>query len=311
MKKNQINTPYLNFSRKLWSNLFNSIPIKLTKNTIKKIKKINKDLSINEIKKIYFPLSKLLNYYINNNIIKKNIFKIKKQKIPFVISIAGSVAVGKSTTASILKVLLESWQEHKKVELISTDSFLHSNKILKKKGLMKKKGFPQSYNINYLVKFLSEVKSGINKIKIPIYSHLTYDIIPDSENIINKPDILIIEGLNVLQALIFDCFYNNQHILISDFVDFSLYVDASEKLLQSWFIDRFLKFRKNNSFKCNSYFNQYAFFSEKKATSIALNLWKEINVLNLKKYILPTKERANLIIVKKKNHVVKLIKIRQ
>lgn len=314
-KKNQIITPYLNFSRKKWSSLRNSISINITEKKIKRLKKINKSLSLNEVKKIYLPISNLLNYNINSNIerksLLKNFLKIKEKKTPYIISITGSVAVGKSTTANILKILLSCWPEHKKVELVTTDSFLHSNKILKKKGLMNKKGFPQSYNINCLVNFLSKVRSGIDKITAPVYSHLSYDIIPDIKKIIKKPDILIIEGLNVFQPILnyINC---KNHNFISDFVDFSIYVHASEKLLETWYIDRFLKLRQIALLKKNkSYFHRYVHVSEKKAINIALYLWKKINFINLKKNILPTRERSSLVIIKSNKHIVKHLLLRK
>lgn len=314
-KKNQFIAPYLHFSSNQWSSSFNKKnTIYLTEKNIKNLKKINQDLSIEEIYKIYLPLAQLLNCYIISNINKqnmiKNIFETKKKNIPYIISIAGSVAAGKSTTASILKVLLSLWKEHQKVELITTDSFLHPNYILKKKGLMQKKGFPQSYNINCLFRFLSEVKSGSERISIPIYSHMKYDIVPNIQNIIKKPDILIIEGLNVLQSVL-NYLKCSKHIFISDFFDFSIYVHASESLLAKWFIDRFLKFRKCKKIKKNSYFNKYLYLSEKKAVSLAMKLWEKINYLNLKKHILPTKERANLILIKSKKHIIKFLKLKK
>lgn len=313
-KKIEIITPYLNFSRKKWSSLYNSVSIILTENRILDLKKINKNLSLDEIKKIYLPLSNLLSVniiaHLKRKTLIKNFLKIKEKKVPYIISIAGSVAVGKSTTASILKILLSSWTEHKNVELITTDSFLHSNDILKKRGLIDKKGFPQSYNIHSLVNFLSKIKSGIDNVTAPVYSHLYYDIMPNIKKVIKKPDILIIEGLNVLQPIIDYLHYSNYNF-ISDFVDFSIYVHASEKLLETWFVNRFLKLCQVALLKNNSYFNKYTRLSEKKATSTALHLWKKINFINLKKNILPTRERAGLIIIKTDNHIVKHIRLRK
>lgn len=313
-KKIEIITPYLNFSRKKWSSLYNSVSIILTENRILDLKKINKNLSLDEIKKIYLPLSNLLSVniiaHLKRKTLIKNFLKIKEKKVPYIISIAGSVAVGKSTTASILKILLSSWTEHKNVELITTDSFLHSNDILKKRGLIDKKGFPQSYNIHSLVNFLYKIKSGIDNVTAPVYSHLYYDIMPNIKKVIKKPDILIIEGLNVLQPIIDYLHYSNYNF-ISDFVDFSIYVHASEKLLETWFVNRFLKLCQVALLKNNSYFSKYTRLSEKKATSTALHLWKKINFINLKKNILPTRERAGLIIIKTDNHIVKHIRLRK
>lgn len=315
MKKNRTLNSYLNFSRKKWFSLKHETPVKITEKEIKILKQINKNLSINEINKIYLPLSNLLSLHINSNIncqsLINDFLKIRTNKIPYIISLAGSVAVGKSTIASILKILLSMWPEHRKVELITTDSFLFPNNILEKRGLIKRKGFPQSYNINCLVNFLLEIKSGAKCITTPIYSHLYYDIIPDTKKVIKKPDILIIEGLNVLQPVLNYLNYSSNYKFISDFVDFSIYVHASEKLLESWYIDRFLKFRKYAILKNSSYFSKYTHISEKRAVHLALKLWKKVNFLNLKKNILPTRKRAKLIIIKSNEHIVKYIRLRK
>ncbi|MGK3374063.1 type I pantothenate kinase, partial [Citrobacter youngae] len=225
------------------------------------------------------------------------------ERIPYIISIAGSVAVGKSTTARVLQALLSRWPEHRKVELITTDGFLHPNQVLKERGLMKKKGFPQSYDMHRLVKFVSDLKSGVPNVTAPVYSHLIYDVIPDGDKTVAQPDILILEGLNVLQSGT-DYPHDPHHVFVSDFVDFSIYVDAPEELLQTWYINRFLKFREGAFTNPDSYFHNYAKLSEDEAINTATSLWKEINWLNLKQNILPTRERASLIMTKSANHAV-------
>lgn len=225
------------------------------------------------------------------------------------IGIAGSVAVGKSTTARLLQALLSRWPEHRTVELVTTDGFLYPNKTLNERGIMKKKGFPQSYDIHQLVKFVSEVKSGA-KTSARRSTHLIYDVIPDGNKVINQPDILILEGLNVLQSGM-DYPHDPHRVFVSDFVDFSIYVDAPEDLLQSWYINRFLKFRQGAFSDPDSYFHHYSKLPETEAIQIATGLWNEINGLNLKENILPTRERASLIMTKSANHAVESVRLRK
>lgn len=301
---------YLKFSRKKWTYFHQCIP-KIFKKEI--IKKINKKISLKELNDIYLPLSYLLNFHVKlhaqHQLIANNMLSSKK-KIPYIISIAGSVAVGKSTIANILQNLLKLWPTNNKVELITTDAFLHSNYILKKRGLMHKKGFPQSYNKKKLIKFIALLKAGAAYVSSPIYSHLNYDILPNTEKIITTPDIVILEGLNVLQG------EKNQNstknnIFVSHFVDFSIYVHAESELIKNWYVNRFLNFRRSAFMKPNSYFHEYVNISEKKAKFIATQLWKKINWINLKKNILPTRNRANLIIKKSIDHTVTWIKLRK
>lgn len=307
-------TPYLQFDRTQWAALRDSVPLTLTEEEIVKLKGINEDLSLDEVAQIYLPLSRLLNFYISSNLRRQAVLEqflgTDGQRIPYVIGIAGSVAVGKSTTARLLQALLSRWPEHRSVELITTDGFLYPNKVLNERGLMKKKGFPQSYDMHNLVKFVSEVKSGAGHATAPVYSHLIYDVVPDGNKIIKQPDILILEGLNVLQSGM-DYPHDPHHVFVSDFVDFSIYVDAPEDLLQSWYINRFLKFRQGAFSNPDSYFHNYAKLPEAEAVKIATQLWKEINGLNLKQNILPTRERASLIMTKSANHAVESVRLRK
>jgi len=313
-RDSSLTTPYLQFDRSQWAALRDSVPLTLTEKEIINLKGINEDLSLDEVAQIYLPLSRLLNFYISSNLRRQAVLEqflgTDGQRIPYIIGIAGSVAVGKSTTARVLQALLSRWPEHRSVELITTDGFLHPNKVLNERGLMKKKGFPQSYDMHSLVKFVSDIKSGAKKVTAPVYSHLTYDIVPEHQKIIEQPDIVILEGLNVLQSGM-DYAHDPHNVFVSDFVDFSIYVDAPEQLLESWYINRFLKFRQGAFSNPDSYFHNYAQLSEAEAINIATNIWKEINGLNLNKNILPTRERASLVMTKSANHAVESVRLRK
>lgn len=313
-KEQTLMTPYLQFNRSQWASLRDSVPMTLTEGEIARLKGINEDLSLEEVAEIYLPLSRLLNFYISSNLRRQAVLEqflgTNSPRIPYVISIAGSVAVGKSTTARVLQALLSRWPEHRRVELITTDGFLHPNKVLKERGLMKKKGFPQSYDMHRLVKFVSDIKSGVPDATAPVYSHLIYDVIPDGDKTVTHPDILILEGLNVLQSGM-DYPHDPHHVFVSDFVDFSIYVDAPELQLKSWYINRFLKFRESAFADPDSYFHSYAKLSRDEAINTATALWNEINLVNLKENILPTRERASLILTKSANHSVEQVRLRK
>ena len=304
-------TPFLSFDRQRWAELRKSVPLTLTEQDLKPLLGINEELSLDEVRTIYLPLVRLINYYIDENIRRQNVLRRflgeQSTNVPYIISIAGSVAVGKSTSARILQSLLSHWPKQRKVDLITTDGFLHPLAYLQEHNLLHKKGFPISYNTPLLIRFLADIKSGKPNVTAPIYSHLTYDIIPDQFNVIDQPDILILEGLNVLQP------NRNQanELFVSDFVDFSIYVDAEEDLLKEWYIHRFLKFRQSAFTDPNSYFKHYANLSEQEAVTTAGKIWDEINGLNLKENILPTRERADLILKKGANHEVELVTLRK
>ena len=311
MMKNHL-SPYMQFSRQEWASLRNAEPMTLTPEELTSLQGINEDLSIDEVSEIYLPLSRLLNY-INNSFSRQAVlakFLGKTQKIPYVIGIAGSVAVGKSTTARVLQALLSRWPEHRKVALVTTDGFLYPNKYLEERGIMNKKGFPQSYDIKRLINFVADVKSGQSQVKAPVYSHLVYDIVDNEEIVIDSPDILILEGLNVLQGTL-NFTQNTNRVFVSDYVDFSIYVDADLSLLHDWYVNRFLKFRAGAFSDPNSYFNHYSQLPEQEAINIANRLWREINELNLIENILPTRERASLILTKGKNHKVDCVQLRK
>ena len=304
-------TPFLSFSREQWADLRKSVPLKLTEQDLKPLLGFNEALSLNEVSTIYLPLTRLINYYIEENLRRQTVLNrflgVQNPKVPYIIGIAGSVAVGKSTSARILQSLLSHWPNERKVDLITTDGFLHPLQKLKQDNLLHKKGFPVSYDTAKLIRFLAEIKSGKEKVQAPIYSHLTYDIVPYEFTEIKQPDILILEGLNVLQT----AGNNSNQTFVSDFVDFSIYVDAQEVLLKEWYIKRFLKFRQSAFSDPNSYFKHYAKLSEQEATATAASIWENINGLNLRENILPTRERADLILTKGADHAVELIKLRK
>lgn len=307
-------TPFLTFERNQWAALRKSVPLKLTEQDLKPLLGFNEELSLDEVSTIYLPLARLINYYIDENLKRQQVLHkfldVASPKVPYIISIAGSVSVGKSTSARILQALLSQWPSERKVSLITTDGFLYPLATLEEKGLLKRKGFPESYDIHSLVRFVSDIKSGKRHLKAPIYSHLTYDIIPDQFNLVDQPDILILEGLNVLQTGM-NYPASPHNVFVSDFVDFSIYVDADEALLKKWYINRFLKFRRGAFSDPNSYFHHYAQLSEQAAIQTASTIWDEINGLNLRQNILPSRERANLILVKGDDHAIQTVKLRK
>jgi len=307
-------TPYMSFNRKQWAALRDSEPLTLTEDDIKNLKGIDDELSIDEVRDIYLPLSRLLNFYVSARIgrrtVLKDFLKQDTQKIPFIIGIAGSVSVGKSTTARVLQALLSRWKEHTRVALVTTDGFLYPNKILEEKGILLKKGFPQSYDTKRLINFVMDIKSGRPEVKAPKYSHLIYDIVPDAYEVLHQPDILILEGLNVLQSSM-DYPKDKARLFVSDFVDFSIYVDAEEVQIEQWYISRFMKLRKGAFTNPKSYFRNFTQLSEKEAIMTSRTIWREINRKNLRNNILPTRERASLILHKGENHEVNYVRLRK
>ncbi len=306
-------SPYLSFNRQQWSELRNSVPMMLSEDDLHELQGINEKLTMEEAVEIYLPLARLLNLYVaarqSRNTVLNQFLDNEEVPPPFIIGIAGSVAVGKSTTARILRALLARWNDHPKVELITTDGFLYPNQVLKDKGIMHKKGFPESYDIKRLVQFVSDVKACKPNVEAPVYSHLTYDV-TDEIKVVNVPDVLIIEGLNVLQSGM-DYPHAPHRVFISDFLDFSIYVDAETPLVKQWYLQRFLKFREGAFKQPGSYFNHYTKIDEAEAISIAENIWDTINGENLNLNILPTRERAQLILRKTHDHTVEQILLRK
>ncbi|MGF1822756.1 type I pantothenate kinase [Vibrio splendidus] len=306
-------SPFMSFDRAQWSELRNLVPMTLSESDLKELQGINEKLTMEEAVEIYLPLSRLLNLYVaarqNRNSVLHQFLDKKETAPPFIIGIAGSVAVGKSTTARLLKALLSRWENHPKVELVTTDGFLYPNEILEEKGLMSKKGFPESYDIKALVSFVSDVKACKRNVTAPVYSHLTYNITNEVKEV-DLPDVLIIEGLNVLQSGM-NYPHEPHRVFISDFLDFSLYVDAESAQIQQWYVNRFMKFREGAFAKPGSYFGHYTKLSDLAAKEKAEGIWQSINGLNLEQNILPTRERAHLILRKGADHMVEEVLLRK
>ncbi|HCE1882650.1 type I pantothenate kinase [Vibrio parahaemolyticus] len=306
-------SPFLSFDRAEWAELRNSVPMTLSEDDLKALQGINENLTMEEAVEIYLPLSRLLNLYVqarqSRNSVLQQFLNTEEHAPPFVIGIAGSVAVGKSTTARILKALLSRWENHPKVALVTTDGFLYPKKVLEERGIMHRKGFPESYDIKRLVEFVSDVKAGKPNLEVPVYSHITYDITDELKKV-DRPDVLVIEGLNVLQSGM-DYPHDPHRVFVSDFLDFSIYVDAESETIEQWYVERFLKFRRGAFTKPGSYFSHYTQLSVDEAKSKAKEIWRNINGLNLELNILPTRERAHLILHKGANHLVDKVSLRK
>jgi len=307
-------SPYIDLTRDEWSRLRNSTPLTLTEDDLAQLRGINERISLGEVEEIYLPLSRLLNLYVDAT---QKLHKAthtflgnSTAKVPYVIGVGGSVAVGKSTTARILQALLARWPNHPKVDLITTDGFLFPNAVLEARGLMKRKGFPESYDRRRLVKFVADMKSGEPEVTAPIYSHLAYDILPDQTVLVRQPDIVILEGLNVLQTGVGSA-EHDAPIFVSDYFDFSIYVDADEEHVKHWYVERFLTLRRTAFRDPASYFHRYAGLSDEEARATALRIWNEINGVNLRENILPTRTRAHLILEKGLDHSVRNVKLRK
>jgi len=302
-------SPFLTFTRAEWARLRGETPMTLREEDVAELSGITEALSMREVEEVYLPLSRLLNLHIaavqDLHRVTSRFLGTLAPKVPYVIAIAGSVSAGKSTTARVLRTLLSRWPDHPRVDLVTTDGFLFPNAVLNERELMQRKGFPESYDRPRLVRFISDLKSGLSPLQVPVYSHLQYDILPDADLTIARPDILILEGLNVLQS-------GTAHsVFVSDFVDFSIYVDAKEEDLESWFMNRFQTLRATAFRDPASFFHSLATMPDEEATTVAQNAWTNINLANLRENILPTRERARLILEKGRSHVIDRVLLRR
>lgn len=302
-------SPYVELHRQQWRELRRSTPLPLTADELSKLRGLGEPVDLDEVADVYLPLSRLINLQVAA---RQRLHEAtttflgedsQRTKVPFVIGIAGSVAVGKSTTARILRTLLARWPDHPRVDLVTTDGFLYPRAELVRRGIMHRKGFPESYDRRALLRFVTEVKSGAPEASAPVYSHLAYDILPGEEQIVRQPDILIIEGLNVLQP--------GERLTVSDLFDFSIYVDAHTEVIAQWYVDRFLTLRHTAFADPASHFHHFADLPDDEARSEARHLWRTINEPNLVENIRPTRPRATLVLRKDADHSINRVRLRK
>jgi type I pantothenate kinase len=300
---------YLSFDRDEWADLRAATPLTLRQDDLDSLQGINERIDLDEVVAIYLPLSRLLNLYVSATQdlqrVSSTFLGSIAPRVPYVIGVAGSVAVGKSTFARILQALLSRWPAHPQVDLVTTDGFLHPNAVLLERGLMERKGFPESYDTRSLLAFLRAVKSGESEVPAPVYDHLAYDVLPDAQIVVRRPDIVIVEGLNVLQV-------NREGVeFVSDYFDFSIYVDADVKDIEEWYVRRFFALRESIFRNPDSYFRHFADLDDEQAEKTARHIWDSINGRNLRENIEPTRERANLILRKASDHRVTEVRLRK
>lgn len=308
-------SPFLEFDRAAWSRLSAATPQPLTSADIDRLRGLGDPVDLTEVDTVYRPLSRLLSLYVASSrrlgSVTSTFLGERMGRTPFVIGVAGSVAVGKSTTSRLLREMLRRWSGMPRVDLVTTDGFLHPNAELERRGLMSRKGFPESYDQRALLRFLSAVKSGVPEVTAPVYDHLTYDIVPGQRQTVTRPDVLIVEGLNVLQPARPQPGSATTSLAVSDFFDFSIYVDAKTSHIRSWYVDRFLSLRDSAFAQEGSYFRRYANLSDNEAIATAESIWESINEPNLTDNILPTRSRATLVLTKDADHSVQRVRLRK
>jgi len=313
--RNETYSPYRFFTAERWAEFRADTPLTLTAEEVERLRSMQDRIDLDEVRRIYLSLSRLLSAHVESSQMlfrqRQVFFNAQNVRMtPFIIGMGGSVAVGKSTTARVLKELMRRWPSSPKVDLITTDGFLHPNEVLRREGLMERKGFPESYDVGALLRFLSAIKSGEANVRAPVYSHLSYDVIPGDYVIVDRPDILIFEGLNVLQPR--DLPRDGKYVpFLSDFFDFSIFIDADENLIHDWYIARFMRLRETAFRNAESFFHRYSQLSKDAARAIAEGLWQNINLKNLRDNILPTRPRADLILRKGADHLVEEVALRK
>jgi type I pantothenate kinase len=307
-------SPYLDFERSPWARLRASTPLTLSESDLAELQGINERVSLDEVETIYLPVSRLLNLHVSaTQTLHKaadTFLGTLPAQTPYVIGIAGSVAVGKSTFARILQALLSRWPESPRVDLVATDGFLLSNQALEAAGLMRRKGFPESYDVRRLIQFMADVKAGRGAVHAPVYSHAAYDTVPGEFQVVDRPDIVIVEGLNVLQTSESSS-GRPARVFVSDFFDFSIYIDADERDIEEWYVARFRALRETVFRDPRAYFHRYADLTDEEADATARAIWRTINGVNLRENIITTRERARLVLEKGTDHLVRRIRLRK